>query len=182
MTLTDWTALIAIVLSLAALGISAYSFYFANWRKGKLVVTPPNAYAAHGNIQGKLIIQLPLAFYNDGSIPTIIRALRIILLDEEVPRPLDCQVFVDELAKDTGRKFATPFTIHGRQVTHQICMFMRSPGGLLFERKSYSLQLQALIKDRNEWRSLAEFPLHVNSDSLKSINQLFVAHGNFRDN
>lgn len=128
-----------------------------------------------------MTIQIPLAFYNDGSIPIIIRALRIILLEEEVPRPLNCEIFVDELGSDVGRKFATQFTVHGRQVSHQICWFLRSPGGMLFERKSYPLQLQILLQESNVWQSLAEFSLHVNAAAIKSINKQFITHGNFPD-
>lgn len=168
----------AILISIFALGFTLYSFWWMNWRKGKLHVSPPRSYAANGSLKNKLTIQIPLTFFNDGPTPIVIQNMQLIIQDERSLRPLVFTATVDKLASDEGKAFATQIPVLGREAILLICWFMRDPGELLFETKSYTLELQAILDEREVWSEIARFPLHVNDNAIRSINRQFVAHDN----
>jgi hypothetical protein len=168
----------AIAISIIALLFALYSFWWMHWRTGKLLVTHPKTYAAHGSDQGKLVIELPFVFVNTGPAPIVVRNLRLLLTNETSPIPLSFVATVNKLGSDEGRAFATQFPVHGNQALALICEFQRSPGQLLFQSTTYSLRLEAQLANQPKWRRLAQFNLCVSDRSLESINRQFIVHEN----
>ena len=121
---TDAMAVIAVAaisISLFALAFTVFSFWWMNWRPGSLTVGNIRTYAAHAG-SGKLLLAFPCIFFNPGALPTLVQNLRIVLPDhggEEAP--LFFNATVDELGRDTGRKFATSFAVRGGNVVELIC-------------------------------------------------------------
>jgi hypothetical protein len=54
---------LALVISIFALLFTIFSFWWMNWRKGKLIIGPPRSFAlaAQGK-EGLLLIRIPLIF------------------------------------------------------------------------------------------------------------------------
>ena len=63
----------SLLISFFALFFTIFSFWWMNWRKGKIIVGPPRSFAATSKSEdGLLIVQLPLVFYNDGAASQVI--------------------------------------------------------------------------------------------------------------
>jgi len=69
----------ALVISGLALLFSVASFYWMNWRRGRILVGPPKSFAAVGSQDAKLIIRLPLVFFNSGAIPIVVQDLQLLI-------------------------------------------------------------------------------------------------------
>lgn len=149
-----------------------------NWRKGKLHVGEPRSYAAFGSEENKLLVEIPLIFYNDGPIPWVIRSMRLVPTDQNSQDPLKFTATVEKLGTDEGRAMATQFPIRSREARLLICEFQRVPGRLTFEEGSYSFSLQALLDQESQWKPILKFDLNVSSRSAESINRQFIVHDN----
>ncbi|MFQ5857385.1 MAG: hypothetical protein ACE5LU_17400 [Anaerolineae bacterium] len=79
----------ALIISILALLFTVFSFWWMNWRKGKLHVGSPRGFAAFGSMERKMVLEFPFVFFNDGPIPIIVQSLRLTLLEEQTPRPLN---------------------------------------------------------------------------------------------
>jgi len=170
----------ALIISTLALTFTVLSFWWMNWRRGKLIVGVPRSYAARGSQTDNLIITLPLVFYNDGAAAIIVQNLRLLLLHEGPDtRPLFFNATLEKLLKDEGRAFATQFPVRGREGITVICEFQRAPGNLLFEAKPYPIELQAILDRNREWQEVCCFDLRVVASAVPVINKQYVAHDNY---
>lgn len=168
----------ALVISILALIFTVFSFWWMNWRKGKLHVTTPRSYAAFGSVERKMVVEFPFVFFNDGPIPIIVQNLRILFLDEDEAQPLNFNATVRKLGTDEDRAFATQFPVRGREAVLLICEFQREPGGMVFKSQSYRLELQAKLGKSKKWKRLTRFPLTVTERSVNTINKQFIVHDN----
>jgi hypothetical protein len=168
----------AIAISVFALLFTIASFWWMNWRKGKLYVGSPRTYAAFGSIEGKMVLEFPFVFYNNGPLPIIVQNLRIILLDEDPAIPLNFIATETKLGNNENRSFATQFPIRGQEALLLICEFQRDPGQRIFEQMVYPIELQAVIGNSKKWKRLCKFTLNINEKDLNTINKQFVVHDN----
>src|SRR5450830_1634252 len=95
----DW---LAPLLSALALGFTLFSFWWMNWRAGKLHIgdlqhfTAGKATTSPGNEPNTLLIGLPLVIVNLGASPVVLESLRLVspptelgtLLYQSVDEPL----------------------------------------------------------------------------------------------
>jgi hypothetical protein len=169
----------ALIISTLALLFTISSFWWMNWRRGKLIVGKPRSYAARGAQTENLIITLPLVFFNEGAAAIVVQNLQLLLLQEGETRPLFFNATLEKLLKDESRSFATQFPVRGREAVTLICEFQRSPGNLVFESKRYPIELQAILDDRNEWETLARFDLNIIDSAIPAINRQYLAHNNY---
>lgn len=166
----------AIFISIFALLFTTFSFWWQNWRSGKIVVGAPRTYAAFAD-KNKVVMHLPFVFFNNGPKPKLIENLRIEL--EGYPAPLVFNATVGKLGSDEGRKFATQFPLHGNKAECIICDFSCNKHGFKFEAKEYRLKLKAIVNEDNGWTNLKEFKLFVSEQSIDSINgKAFIPHDN----
>src|SRR5688572_21193856 len=103
----------ALIISITALLFTVFSFWWMNWRTGNLRVGRPRTFAAFGSQDGKVVLEFPLIFFNDGPIPIFVQNLRLIFLEEKQPRPLNFIAIVKKLGTDEDRAFATQFPVDG---------------------------------------------------------------------
>jgi hypothetical protein len=168
----------AFVISTCALLFTLFSFWWMNWRKGKIQVGTPRTYAANGSVTNTAILELPLDFFNDGPTPIIIRNLRLVLPIGTQTHNFMFNACVDKLGTDTGRAFATQIVIRGREALVIIAEFQTKNEGLLFEAKTYQIELQAKLNHSTHWKTLHSFPLTVDEDDMSTINTSFIVHDN----
>ncbi len=170
-------SLLALVVSVLALVFTVLSFWWLNWKPGKVVVAGPRSFAARGSKCDLVVIQLPLVLFNRGARPVVVNNLRLSL--EGCGGPLGFIAVVDRLASDQGRRYATQFPVPAYQAVSLIGEFQRHGGGLEFEAGAYRAHLEAALSNKMEWRSLARFRLSVSRGSLETINRILVAHDNW---
>lgn len=170
--------IVSITLSVCALLFTIFSFWLMNWRKGKLHAFPPPSFAAFGSKHAKLVLELPLVFYNDGPLPIIIRDLKLIINNNSEHGPLSFVATVTKLGTDEQRAYSTQIPVGGRESVSRICEFQRNPGNLLFEAKSYKLELYAKLDDDYKWKKISFFNLDVAKEALATINTSFITHYN----
>ena len=171
----------ALVISLLALLFTVFSFWWINARRGRLRVFPPRSYAAFGSETAKLVVDLPLLFFNDGPAPYCVTNLRLCFEGEKGVRALTFVATKGKLGTDQDRTFATQFPVRGRDALLLIREFQREPGGLVFEVGSYPMRLEAQLQASTKWRPLARFPLRVNPKGASVINTQFLVHDNLGD-
>ena len=171
----------AFIISTLALLFTVFSFWWMNWRKGKLIVGVPRSYAAFGSEEGRAVLEFPFIFFNNGPMPIFIQNLRIIIANEEDRCPFIFTATVEKLGTDHNRSLATQFPVRGREAALLICQFQREPGNILFQQGSYPIELQALIGNSMKWKRISRFSMNVSSRSGQSINSQFIAHDNIQD-
>lgn len=168
----------ALLISGFALLFSIASFYWMNWRRGRIHVGPPKSYVTMGSQDAKLTMKLPLVFFNSGAIPIVIQDLQLVFVGEKSPDPLVFTATSPMLEKSEGRALAFQFPVRGREAASLICEFQRVPGNLLFDQQTYRLDLEAKLDKATKWKQIASFELHVSEKAMQFINRNSIAHNN----
>lgn len=168
----------ALVVSVLALIFTVGSFWWMNWRKGKLHISPPTAFATVGTSKETLVMEVPFVFFNDGAVPYVVNDLRLVFTDEQSVRPLRFEHTVSKLGfeKDKPYSFVTQFPVRGREAVTVIGRFMRFPGELVWEQRRYPVELQARLDGRDKWKPVCRFTIDLTKSSLKNINQQFSVY------
>lgn len=171
-------SLIALALSIFALIFTIFSFWWMNWRKGSLEIGNIRTYAAVSS-QNKLIIELPIIFFNPGALPVLVDNLRLIFPDRGGPHTALCfTATVEKLGTDEGRAMATPFAVHKGQALLKICEFHRLRSGFVFEVQNYEIAIEAMLGGAAEWKVIKTFQLKVRESQIKALNTGLVAQDN----
>jgi hypothetical protein len=165
---------LAIAISICALLFTVTSFWWMNWRKGKLHTGRPSRYSIT-NGSGCLLIQVPLTFFNDGPTPIIVTDLRLDFVAPDMGGHLKWEAFSTAL-RSGERTFATPFPVRGREALLQICEFQRRPGGIKFETRPYNMQVMALLNDDREWKPICTFTIQLDEKQLEEISGCLLVY------
>jgi len=94
-------SLAALLISILALALSGFTFWWHNWRPGKLCLGTPHTYAGH-TAADKLLLEFPFVFFNKGAKTVIVDNLRVRLAEQD-----DCAVgrIRQDCALDNGLAF-----------------------------------------------------------------------------
>ena len=174
--MTATMSLAALLISVLALALSGFTFWWHNWRPGKVRVGTPHTYAGH-TAADQLLLEFPFVFFNEGAETVIVDNLRV-RLPEQNGEPLTFVATVERLGTDTGRAFATPFFVGPGQAVRMICEFQRNPGGSRLTAQHYIVWLDARLDGRTQWTPIHEFPLNVTEDALALLSRFLVAREN----
>lgn len=170
----DWAS---ILISSLALLFTMASFWWMNWRRGKLQAWMPRSYAGKGGV-GSLTMQLPLVLFNTGPTPIVIRNLRLIFPKEENPPMPSFQATVPKLGTTENRDWATPLPVRGREALQIVAQFTDKKKGLIFKPKTYVVEVQAKLDQKEKWTTLLTWELKVTPSHLPQLNESFIAHDN----
>lgn len=173
---TNWTEVLtsmqidsSLVISILALLFTLYSFWWMNWRKGKLRVSYIKHYGIHNSVN-KLYLELPLVFFNTGAMPVIIESLRLVLLDKDgIQKHLHFNAIRTELGENKGRYVATPFSINKGDSKKIVCEFQKNPSEVVFHRGNYLLILEAKYYHSKNWKKLKTFEISIPEEKLENI-------------
>jgi hypothetical protein len=171
---------VAILIALAALLFTIFSFWWMNWRVGSLQVTVPSTYGASSS-SGRLTMLLPLVFFNTGPVPYVVRNLRLRFADEPNGVPLDFHLIRSGVSPSHHPEpvdLAAPFPVPGNETLRLFCEFIRKPGGRTVTAATYTLVLEGLTDKRGGWHPLLEFPLYVDARAERQIPGAFLAYEN----
>ena len=148
-----------ITISTCALLFTVASFWWMNWRKGRLHVGPPRSFAAAGT-KDKLIVKVPIVFFNDGAIPIIVQNMRLLLGEIANPTVMHFVATADDLAGATNRQMAAQFPIGARQAVRVYCEFQKQDA-FCFLAQEYPFKLQVKTGESDRWRTALRSSLRV---------------------
>jgi hypothetical protein len=149
-----------------------------NWRRGTLEISNIRTYAAVSTTN-KLLIELPIIFFNPGALPVLVENLRLTFPDLGGPHTaLHFNATVQKLGTDEGRAFATPFAVHKGQALLTICEFQRLRSGFEFKPQNYETAIEAMLGGNAEWKVIKTFQLKVRESQVKALNSVLVVHDN----
>lgn len=167
---------VALLISTLALLFTVFSFWWMNWRKGKLHVGRPRSCAAVGATSGKMTVEVPLIFFNDGALPIVIQDLRLSFVKGQLGPLLRFVATSKTLGTFDERSFATQLAVNGREAIHKNCEFTREPGQLDFQVGTYDFKVEAQLDSKDSWEQLCVFTLNVEEKHLPAINKNYLVY------
>jgi len=174
----------ALIISILALLFTVFSFWWMNWRRGKLIIGSPRSFAAtcQGEV-GDLIVQLPLVFYNTGATAQIVQNLRLTLEQEEKKSfSLYFNNTLSNLASNENREWARQFAVEGRKSYSSIFVFQREPGKFVFKPPKCTAILEAKLNEKDKWETLLTFTMQTPKSAIGPLNSgQLIAHDNDPD-
>jgi hypothetical protein len=159
----------ALLLSILALVFTIFSFWWMNWRRGKIIVGIPRSFAAtSGGKQGLVMVQLPLVFYNDGAATRIIQNLRLTLEQNgEKSSILHFNNTLGNLASNDNRQWARQFAVEGRKSHSSIYVFQRTPGNFVFLAGKCKAILEAKLENQ-KWKKILTFYIQTPETAVQA--------------
>jgi len=101
----------AVFISIIVLLFTIYSFWWMNWRRGKLYISR----LKHCNVfcsESKLYLEFPIVFFNSGALAIVVESLRLKFKHERQDSPaIHFNAIRLKFGSDEGRHFAVPFPI-----------------------------------------------------------------------
>lgn len=169
----------AILISIFALIFTLFSFWWMHWRKGKIKIgSNLRTYAACAS-NNKLMLEIPLIFFNTGPIPLVVENLRLYFPEiKESNKYLFFNATVEKIGTDKGRAFATPFCVPGGGIVSLICEFQNTETSFQFSSNTCSFSVEVLRGFSNKWVKLREFSINPNQKDLETLNNAFITHDN----
>lgn len=171
--------ILSAILGTLGLLFTTFSFWWMNWRRGKLSVGHPRGYEldtmrGENAVVDSLVLRLPLIFYNTGAKPILVQNLRLVLQDKPAEPPLAFTATLEHLASDDvgrgARHLAIQFVVRGREAVAMVYEFWGSEGHVpLFAPDQYLLELQGQLDNQDRWRHITRFMLTVTQDHIDRI-------------
>jgi hypothetical protein len=163
----------SVVLGTCALLFTVFSFWWMNWRPGRLKVAKPRSFAVmRPSNADAIVLVVPIVLVNTGALPVIVQNLRLVVPDlggEDLP--FIFQATASALAFKADHALAFQFPVRSREATTVIGEFYRTPAQVTFEAKSYEARLDGLLNDKGRWKALCSFELRVPPQNVSAVNQ-----------
>jgi hypothetical protein len=173
----------SLIISILALIFTVVSFWWMNWRRGKLVVFEPRTYAL-SSTDNHIIIDLPLVFLNKGAATRVVRNLKLIVTQENT----SVVMYFNNTTSDLGivenkqNKWARAFPIPGRESYSRVFNFVNSQTSLQFVSGEAKLELKVIADGKDSWKKLLEFTVLISEDNVSKINSSsFIPYDNNPD-
>jgi len=162
----------ALLISIFALFFTIFSFWWMNWRKGKIIVGPTRSFAATSKSEDDLlIIQLPLVFYNDGAASQVIQNLRLTLVQNgNRSAILYFNNTVPDLVNTKTREWARQFAVEGRKSYSSVFVFQWKPGNFIFHKGKCQAILEGKLNNDEKWKKMLTFDLQISAKSVNTMN------------
>jgi len=162
----------ALFISTLALLFTIFSFWWMNWRKGKIIVGPPRSFAATSKGEDDLlIIQIPLVFYNDGAASQVIQNLRLTLVQNgNRSAILYFNNTVSDLVNTKTREWARQFAVEGRKSYSSVFVFQRKPGNFIFHKGKCQAILEGKLNNNEKWEEMLTFDLQIQGKRVNTMN------------
>lgn len=179
-----------VFISILALLFAVLSFWWMNWRPGKLNVGNIRLFAAgkatEGNADSKnvVIVNLPLILWNSGARPLLVEDLRLVpigtpALPDLAFEAVDDKLTTSGLERDDRIKrdhFFLPVALKPNEVVRANFVFEARNHEVTFEALRYRLSLQARFSASARWCPVKEIELNfsgLDNMGLYNLNELY---------
>jgi len=174
----------SVTIAVLALLFTVGSFCWIQVRRGRLIVYPPSTYAGSSGSQ-KLVLILPLVFYNPAPAPIVVLGLRLKIesrttskrkaneasptvgsADEQVLPALvywhaTNSVLYNPTNSGGWRVFASPFAVDGRRAAEKFIEFQWNPPLTRLGRGPYLVTIEVKTAHRSRWQATDSFLLNT---------------------
>lgn len=181
-TICAYKDLLTAILAIVGLAWALGSFYWLHWREGKLVVSGPRSYQA-AVTSAKVVVDLPLAFFNDGAAPMVIQNLNLDLSQGSSSILLRFNATRDKLGAEK-QSWATQIALEGRKSYATVCSFQAKLNGDSFRFQPGRCQcvLWGRLGKSRKWQVLLRFELTVEESAAEKINSgQFLVYDSYAD-
>lgn len=178
-----------IAISSFAVLFAVLSFWWMNWRPGKLNVGNFRMFAAGKGTEGSsdsknlVIVTLPLTLWNSGARPLLIDDLRLhpkrkTALPELAFEAVDDKLTNSALERDGKIKrdyLFLPLALRANEVVRANCVF-EARSDVTFLPQAYKLSLQARFMGSRRWKHMKDIELDfstLDAMGLYGINELY---------
>lgn len=168
--LNDW---LQIAVSLMAIIITLIAFYSMFFKKGWLAVSVPRSFIT-ARTTDRIIVELPLSFYNDGATAIAVNNL-LLEVKQEAALALLRFEFTRPKLGDGTYEWARPFVVSGRGAFASVFNFQAKPGELSPRMGSWDCRLLGQLGSSGSgFYELLHFKLNV-----KQLGESMTAQDNF---
>lgn len=154
--LNDWLPLIVSVL---AVSLSLYGYWLMHGRMGRLIVSPPRSFKSVDTGE-KLIVELPLGFYNDGAAAIVVDNLLLRAQQEKVRMLFRFEYTRDELDAE-AHHWATQIALAGKEAVMKVFSFQVNKGETSLSAGTWDCVLLAKLNHEAGYREVSRFKLNV---------------------
>jgi hypothetical protein len=161
----------ALLVSLAALGFTLFSFWWMHWRPGRLQVGNIGHFAAGMATEGAtnspnvVLVTLPLVIFNTGARPVVIESLRLVGTSATAIGTLDYEALENSLPlpfaeiKYERDYFFLPFALRQNEVVKKNFVFAQRGSTFAWGQLLYHLHLEVKVSGISAWRKLKDIEL-----------------------
>jgi len=154
--LNEWLPLI---ISVLAIVLSLYWFWTMHGRMGRLVVSPPRSFKSIDTGE-KLMVELPLVFYNDGAAAIVVDNLMLLARQEKLRMLFRFEYTRDELDSE-AHHWATQLALPGKQALAKVFSFQVNKGEESLSMGTWDCTLMAKLHHEGTFRTVSVFKLNV---------------------
>lgn len=177
-----------VFISMLALLFTVLSFWWMNWRPGRLSIGNIRAFAAGkgmaGNDEGKnlVIVTLPLIFWNSGARPLLIDDLRLVTISKPKIPDLELEAVDDKFTaldhEDRIKRdyFYFPLPLKPNEIVCANCVFEARSRDFRFQGARYTLSLDARLMAFRKWHRIKLVYLdfsNLDDTKLYNLNELY---------
>jgi hypothetical protein len=157
-----------------------FNFYWIHLRRGKLVISPPIKFGLHcARGQRKLVIGLPLVFYNGGATTMIVNNLRVRIDGHGTSFYLhfnDTRKDVDSGQRD---QWGYTFTVEARKAIENVFVFMNNDIDYELPTAAVEYSLEAQLNQSTKWKEVIQKgKLLTPEKHHKSMQEIYRVYDN----
>ena len=158
-SIQTYSTISTVVISLFAVFLSLFNFWWSNYRKGKIIVSNPLIYAicVGFNDPASLSVGVPLVFLNTGGQTRFVQDLKLILVQNgRESNELYFANTAPSMSERGSNTLAQQFAIEGHKAYSSTFFFYRKPGRFVPSAGICTAKLSAIIDDES-WKYIHEF-------------------------
>jgi hypothetical protein len=171
---TDWSVWVPIVISIIALFIGVFNYWWLHWRKGHITIAPPLSYRIAKIGDNGLIVELPLGFFNTGVTPILVNNIYLVITFNNNRIPMYINATRNNI-EDSAQKAPKQFIVDGGKHLLDVFSFQIRDKPITIDIGKWDCEVFCKL-DSGKYRSVSKFYLYV-----KYLDESLIPRLNFDD-
>lgn len=152
------------------------TFWWNNWRRGRLIADHPRSFAVR-RTRGRTLLTIPLVLQNTGARTLSVVALRLRTATGQEASYSRLHAAMD--LEGSSPSFATGFVVGGRDSALKVCEFDTKATNFLTAGQN-EFYLDVLFSRKKKWMQGRKITLHVDDELFSRIGNDPIAIDNSR--